>query len=39
MLAKLSLMKTKPEYVWLGDYPREAEQRKQGVSSFAAGAQ
>ena len=35
---KLSLMKTKPEYVWLGDYPKEAEQRKQGMGSFAAGA-
>ncbi|PYP84897.1 MAG: hypothetical protein DMG65_21690 [Candidatus Angelobacter sp. Gp1-AA117] len=29
---KLSLIKTKPEYVWLGDYPTEAEQRKQGMS-------
>jgi hypothetical protein len=35
---KLSLMKTKPEYVWLGDYPKEAERRKQGMGSFAAGA-
>ena len=37
-LRKFSLLKTKPEYVWLGDYPKEAEQRKQGMSSFAAGA-
>jgi hypothetical protein len=36
---KFSLLKTKPEYVWLGDYPKEAEQRKQGFNSFAAGAQ
>src|SRR3974377_696939 len=36
-LRKFSLLKTKPEYVWLGDYPKEAEQRKQGMSSFAAG--
>jgi len=27
---KFSLLKTKSEYVWLGDYPKEAEQRKQG---------
>jgi hypothetical protein len=38
-LRKFSLMKTKPEYVWLGDYPKEAEQRKQGFNTFAAGAQ
>jgi hypothetical protein len=38
-LRKFSLLKTKPEYVWLGDYPKEAEQRKQGFNSFAAGAQ
>jgi hypothetical protein len=36
-LRKFSLLKTKPEYVWLGDYPKEAEQRKQGMSTFAAG--
>jgi hypothetical protein len=35
-LRKFSLLKTKPEYVWLGDYPREAEQRKQGFNTFAA---
>lgn len=35
---KLSLLKTKPEYIWLGDYPKEAEQHKKGMSSFAAGA-
>lgn len=29
---KLALQKTKPEYVWLGDYPKEAEQRRQGYS-------
>lgn len=27
---KLSLLKTKEEYAWLGDYPKEAERRKQG---------
>lgn len=27
---KFSLLKTRPEYVWLGDYPKMAEQRKQG---------
>jgi len=37
-LCKLSLLKTKPEYVWLGDYPKEAEQRKQGFNTLAAGA-
>ena len=37
-LRKLSLMQTKPEYVWLGDYPKEAELRKQGFNTFAAGA-
>jgi hypothetical protein len=35
---KVALLQTKPEYVWLGDYPKEAEQRKQGFNSFAAGA-
>ena len=29
---KVSALKTKPEYVWLGDYPREAERRKQGYA-------
>lgn len=28
---KFSRLKTKQEYVWLGDYPKEAEKRKQGV--------
>jgi hypothetical protein len=37
-LRKFSMIKTKPEYVWLGDYPKEAEQRKQGFNTFAAGA-
>jgi hypothetical protein len=37
-LRKFSLIKTKPEYVWLGDYPKEAEQRRQGFNSFAVGA-
>ncbi len=36
-LRKFSLLKTKPEYIWLGDYPKEAEQRKQGFNTFAAG--
>jgi hypothetical protein len=35
-LRKFSLRKTKPEYIWLGDYPKEAEQRKQGFNTFAA---
>lgn len=35
-LHKFSLRKTKPEYLWLGDYPKEAERRKQGLSNFAA---
>jgi len=30
---KFSLLKTKSEYVWLGDYPKEAERRKRGVVS------
>ena len=37
-LRKVSLIKSKPEYIWLGDYPREAEQRKQGFNTLAAGA-
>jgi hypothetical protein len=37
-LRKLSLLQSKPEYVWLGDYPKEAEQRKQGFNAFAAAA-
>jgi hypothetical protein len=37
-LRKLSLLQTKPEYVWLGDYPKEAEQRRQGFNAFAAAA-
>ena len=36
-LRKLSMVKTKPEYVWLGDYPEEADQRKQGFT-VPAGA-
>jgi len=28
---KLSLLKTREEYAWLGDYPKEAERRKQGL--------
>lgn len=27
---KLSLLKIRPEYTWLGDYPQEAERRRQG---------
>jgi hypothetical protein len=34
---KFSLLKTQPEYVWLGVYPTEAERRKQGYT-MAAGA-
>jgi len=29
---KFALLKTKGEYIWLGDYPREAERLKQGFS-------
>ena len=29
---KLTMVKTKPEYVWLGDYPKEAGQRKQSYA-------
>ena len=36
-LRKMSMVKTKPEYVWLGDYPKEAEQRKQSFT-VPAGA-
>ena len=32
---KFSLLKTKPEYVWLGDYPKEAERRRQGFAVHA----
>ncbi len=35
---RFSLLKTKPEYVWLGDYPKEAARWKQGFSSFATDA-
>jgi hypothetical protein len=34
---KFGLLKVRPEYAWLGDYPSEAEKRKQGFT-FAAGA-
>jgi hypothetical protein len=37
-LRKLSLMKAKPEYVWLGDYPKQAERRKPGFHTFGASA-
>jgi hypothetical protein len=37
-LRKFSMIKAKPEYIWLGDYPKEAEQRKQGFNTLAAGA-
>jgi hypothetical protein len=30
---KLSLLKTKSEYVCLGDYPKEGERRKQGFAT------
>lgn len=29
---KFSLLKTREEYTWLGDYPKEAERRKQGYA-------
>lgn len=29
---RLSLLKARPEYVWLGNYPKEAERRKQGYT-------
>ena len=31
-LRRLSLMKTKQEYRWLGDYPKEAERRRRGYA-------
>jgi hypothetical protein len=34
-LRRFSLLRTKPEYVWLGDYPKEAERRKQGLGTFS----
>jgi hypothetical protein len=37
-MRKLSLLQTKPEYIWLGDYPKESEQRKQGFNTFSASA-
>ena len=36
-MRKLTMVKTRPEYVWLGDYPKEAEQRKQSYA-VPAGA-
>jgi hypothetical protein len=35
---KLALLKSQPEYVWLGDYPKQAEQRKQGYTYGASPA-
>ena len=35
---KLSLLKTREEYTWLGDYPKEAERRKQGLPPVVARA-
>jgi hypothetical protein len=32
---KFSLLKTREEYTWLGDYPKEAERRKQGFPAEA----
>jgi hypothetical protein len=32
---KLALLRTKEEYTWLGDYPKEAERRKQGFPPAA----
>lgn len=34
---RFSLLKTKAEYVWLGDYPKEAARRKQGIPVGAGG--
>jgi hypothetical protein len=34
-LRRFSLMKTKPEYVWLGDYPKEAQRRRAGYLAQA----
>ena len=34
---KFSLLKTREEYTWLGDYPKEAERRKQ-VYAYEARA-
>lgn len=35
---KFSLLKTREEYTWLGDYPKEAERRKQGLPPVEARA-
>lgn len=35
---KLSLLKSRPEYVWLGDYPKQAEMRRQGYTYGASPA-
>jgi hypothetical protein len=32
---KFAMLKTREEYTWLGDYPKEAERRKQGFPSEA----
>jgi hypothetical protein len=32
---KFLLLKTREEYTWLGDYPKEAERRKQGFPAEA----
>jgi hypothetical protein len=32
---KFALLKTREEYTWLGDYPKEAERRKQGFPTEA----
>lgn len=35
---KLSLLKSRPEYIWLGDYPKQAETRRQGYTYGASTA-
>ena len=32
---KLALLRTKEDYTWLGEYPKEAERRKQGFPAAA----
>ena len=34
-LRRFSLMKTKPEYLWLGDYPKEVQRRRAGYLAQA----
>jgi hypothetical protein len=35
---KLGLLKSRPEYIWLGDYPKQAEAGRQGYTYGASMA-